>query len=533
MRDQSGESATQLLVDDPAPQGRVEFVEKLESTRQEMHRFLIARALRRLGVLVLALAGLIVFADWLLELSPLVRGTGLALMVVSALALLYRWAIAPRRHFDRQDAAAEVETTFPTLGQQVRTALEYVEPTAATAPALPGLVTALTSQTDRRTSGLNLREVIPWRSLRWLGAGVLGILAVYVGLLIAKPELRIAAGRLFLMPVHYMQLTVEPGNQTLKAGEEFLVQATLTGRPVKKAELLYRMGNAAQEWTRLSFIPDAEVPAGRIAGSLETTLADCQSDFEYRVVAGSVTSPVYQVKVIHPLKLQKLEATVEPPPYTRRKPLLVKEGNFQVIEGSKAEFRITLDRAPQSAALLLKAGKNDGTSSIPLQIKDKELIGQIAAIDKELDYEIQAEAADGMRLDAGKFHIKILPDHKPTVRFIKPKDQIEVTPTTEVHLKLEAADDFGLSKVGIVYQIGDGAPQTLYVKEHADQPASLKTEAILSLEDHKLDFKDGVTYYAFVEDNRPNRPQRTVTDLQFIDIRPFKRDYQLIEGGGT
>jgi hypothetical protein len=116
---------------------------------------------------------------------------------------------------------------------------------------------------------------------------------------------------------------------------------------------------------------------------------------------------------------------------------------------------------------------------------------------------------------------------------VKPKDQIEVTPTTEVHLKLEAADDFGLSKMGIVYQVGDGAPQTLYLKEHVDQPTSLKTEAILSLEDHKLDFKDGVTYYAFVEDNRPNRPQRTVTDLQFIDIRPFKRDYQLIEGGGT
>src|SRR5438128_6915885 len=322
MRDQSGESATRLLVVDPAPQGGVEFVEKLESTRQEMHRFLVARALERLGVLVLVLAGLIVFADWLLELSSLVRGIGLALMAASSLALLYRWAIAPRRHFDRQDAAAEVETTFPSLGQQVRTALEYVEPTVSTAPALPGLVTALTSQTDRRTSSLNLREVIPWRSLRWLGAGVLAILAVYVGLLIAKPELRIAAGRLFLLPVHYTQLTVQPGNQTLKAGEEFLVQVTLTGRPVKKAELQYRIGNAAQEWTRLSFIHDAEVPAGRIAGSLETTLADCQNDFEYQVVAGSVTSPVYQVKVIHPLKLQKLEATVEPPPYTRRKPLL-------------------------------------------------------------------------------------------------------------------------------------------------------------------------------------------------------------------
>ena len=42
-----------------------------------------------------------------------------------------------------------------------------------------------------------------------------------------------------------------------------------------------------------------------------------------------------------------------------------------------------------------------------------------------------------------------------------------------------------------------------------------------------------MTYYAFAEDNRPDRPQRTTTDLQFIDIRPYKRSYQLLETGGS
>ena len=116
---------------------------------------------------------------------------------------------------------------------------------------------------------------------------------------------------------------------------------------------------------------------------------------------------------------------------------------------------------------------------------------------------------------------------------MKPKEQIEVTPTTEVHLKVEAGDDFGLSKIGIVFQVGDNPPETLYLKDQPGQPTSLKTDAVLQLEEHKLNFTDGVTYYAFVEDNHPMHPQRTATDLQFIDIRPFKRMYQILDSGGS
>ena len=42
---------------------------------------------------------------------------------------------------------------------------------------------------------------------------------------------------------------------------------------------------------------------------------------------------------------------------------------------------------------------------------------------------------------------------------------------------------------------------------------------------------DSVTYYAFAEDNYPGRPRRTETDLRYIDIRPFKREYKLGESG--
>ena len=40
---------------------------------------------------------------------------------------------------------------------------------------------------------------------------------------------------------------------------------------------------------------------------------------------------------------------------------------------------------------------------------------------------------------------------------------------------------------------------------------------------------DSLTYYAFAEDNYPAGPKRTETDLRYIDIRPFKREYKMAE----
>src|SRR5262249_15886233 len=151
-----------------------------------------------------------------------------------------------------------------------------------------------------------------------------------------------------------------------------------------------------------------------------------------------------------------------------------------------------------------------------------DLVGELAAVQRELEYEISAEAVDGMRLDAGKFRIQVQPDRKPTIRFVKPQEQIEVTPSTEVALRVEATDDFGVAKVGIVYQIGNGPKKTLHLHNDPAQPTTLTVESLLALEEHDVGFQDGVTYYAFAEDNHPTTPQRATTELQFIDIRPYR-----------
>ena len=61
-----------------------------------------------------------------------------------------------------------------------------------------------------------------------------------------------------------------------------------------------------------------------------------------------------------------------------------------------------------------------------------------------------------------------------------------------------------------------------------DLPVTAGVLTMLYLEKHQINFKDGISYYAFVVDNYPNNPHRVVSDLRFIDILPYKHVYSLV-----
>jgi hypothetical protein len=535
MHNAASEAGTVTLEPPVTGAGPVALVARLEATRRGMRRCRQVRILLRTAIAVLLLAGLLAAADWLWVLSSDVRAAGLLAPGMLSAAGLLRALLAGRRGPERGDVATLVERYFPDLGQSVRTTLEYVEPSPDTAPATPGLVRALTQDTDRRTRSLPLRKLVPWRSLRLPAACLAALVLAFAALLVWYPELRTTPLRLVLLPAQYTNLEVAPGDCTLRAGGDCTVQATVSGRPVSNVDLFCRPLETS-EWTAVALAPP-DAPSGKVLGRLETTLRDCRQDLEYRVVAGPVESPVYRLTVLRPLALEKIEAAVEPPAYTRKPLTVVPEGNFTVLEGSRVRFHFTLDRPPAEALLRLSVGDGSPKSpaskpiALPLHIEGAELTGELAAVEKDLVYEIHARAADGMELEPARFRIGVQPDRKPSVRFLHPREQIEVTPIAEVRLHVQAADDLGLAKVGIVYQVGNGPGKTLYLADLPAQPATHTAEVVLALEEHPLTFQDAIGYYAFAEDNRPGRPQRAVTELQFIDIRPFKREYQFVKGG--
>ena len=173
-------------------------VGELDTTRSAMHRYRMAEVLVMTTLAVVGLLWLLGLADWAWALRPPWRAIGMAAIALAALAFVGRRVLGPDRRFGRAEAAEEVEAAFPGLGQRVRTTLEYNEPTPSTAPAAPGLVRALASDTDRRTRSLDFRGLVPWRRLRGPVAVELALVLLATAALVTVPEARITARRLLL-----------------------------------------------------------------------------------------------------------------------------------------------------------------------------------------------------------------------------------------------------------------------------------------------------------------------------------------------
>jgi hypothetical protein len=519
------------------PPSAAELVARVESTWRKRRRYRAIRAVLWISLVFLLFGGLFALADYLFLLGETQR---LALWVVAGVlgvVLVARSWWKSRHAISRQDTVDRIETAFSELGQRVCTTVDYAEPTETTMSADPRLIEALAQDTRQRTYRLDFEQVIPWRRLVRLAISLGALAACFALVLAISPDARIATKRFFLLPAYYTQLEVEPGDCALLAQRDLKVTATISGRPVDEATLLYRKAASESEWTSVA-LGTRESDDAPLAGAFDATLKKCENDLEYRVVAGEVESETYRVTVDYPLVLKEITASIHPPKYTRRKDRDVNEGDFRVCEGSMVDLRIALDRPAQSAQIRFLPPKKrpkgyELPPPVPLEIAEAALTCSLGPITKNLAYEIDAEAPDGMRLEPHRFEIKVRPDRKPTIRFVQPKAELEVTPTTEVGLQVKAKDDYGLTKMGIVYQIGDGPEQTLWLDNDLREKPSFAIRETLFLEEHEIDFKDGVTYYAFVEDNNPKNPRRVTTDLRFIDIRPYKREYQLVKGGGT
>jgi hypothetical protein len=133
------------------------------------------------------------------------------------------------------------------------------------------------------------------------------------------------------------------------------------------------------------------------------------------------------------------------------------------------------------------------------------------------------------------YKIEVLEDRAPRVAFEQPDEALEVHPIAEVLNRIRVGDDFGLTRAGIVFQFNNGEEQTLIVKDFTGEPAKNRTGAslqeMLLLEKLAASPTDSLAYYAFAEDNYPGGARRTETDLRYLDIRPFKREYKLAESG--
>ncbi|SFH74071.1 coiled-coil domain-containing protein [Planctomicrobium piriforme] len=476
------------------------------------------------------------------------RQTRVVLLAIGVGAMLCWCLLQFMRIFRRWGTlatTAEVEAKFPELGQRIRTAAQYEAGQSSSAGSAPALVQALVEETRKQAEPLDFNQVVPYRPL-WTSFAVLSLtlLAVLCSSA-ANWEWGTALSRTLGARNEYSALVVKPGNADVDQGRSLPIEFQIQGRPRKSLQLSWRLASSEDNAWTTDVIDDqsGEHPAPR-EWSYQYQLQQVREPVEYRITAGPEISPIYRVGVRYPLKIKQVKTSLQSPAYTGGAEHQVADGNVSGLAGSAATFVIELDREPVSADVQLsRVGDlepdEERTRMAPVEIQGNVLTWKLP-LQQDLTWMLAARSAEGMSLPEKRFRVRIRTDRAPEVSFQDPQADAEVHTLAEVLLRMRASDDFGLTKSGIVFQINNLEEHTLLEEDFAAAAAAAaelengkrlapqtraQLERILPLEYFGLTQKDAVTYYAFAEDNFPNGPHRTQTDLRFIDIRPFRIEY--------
>lgn len=535
------------------------FLRRFDALWARLRRVQFGQSLTVWGLAVLAVWIALIAADFWLELSRGARIAGIGVGIGLALAFAWQLWRQYRQGGTRPRTAAEIERSFPQLGQSIRTTVQYGEASTdqiQAAGVRSGLVSALEDETHSRSRGLHLDSIVPARRLWLIAGGLAASVVLLLGTMSLNWEVRVAAARSLLSETPYSQLRVAPGNIKVDQGKPVEIEWTLSGRTDRDVKLLTRpAGDPQGVWSQRDFSASQASERGDRFLTFTARIDSVKKPMEYRAAAGDLESPVYRIDVRYPLALKTVKIEVTPPAYTNHPPKTTEDPNLTVVEGSSARFAITLDQPPRTASLVIRdlARREDemappSTRTVPLEIAGTELTA-LLPLTGDMKYSIIAETSEGQRLPENSYRVRVRPDQPPEVYFEEPGDELEVHTLAEVLMRIRVRDDFGLARAGIVFEVNNEEEYPLLNEEFATAAEELQKlgkltpdtqaalEKVLPLEFFELKMTDSVAYYAFAEDNYPGTPHRSVTDLRFVDIRPFRIRYTVRddpdgEGGG-
>ena len=495
----------------------------------------IVRAVRRRWRLKLLLRGaaivgaaallLVVASSWALQRAGFAPAALLVSRVVAygTLAwLLFRYVVRPlaRRVTDEQ-VALYLEEHDPDAHELLLTGL-HVERQGVLSPLAGRIVRAALEVCARLQDGRLLER----RDMRRSGAALLGVTGAALLLTGLQPAaLRSGVGALLhpwrrAAAVSAYAIEVEPGDVTIPRGAEQRIRARLHGFQAGDVVLVARSGSDSA-FQRLPMSADS-------GGRYEVSLFDVREATEYFVESGGVRSAVYHIRVADLPYVKALALEYRYPAYTGLAPERVEVGgDVAAVRGTRVHVEATTTVPAAGGEIVLSNG-----ARFPLARDSAGAWTGEFPIEHQGFYHIELKAPGGQAVNGSpEYAIDVLPDRPPSVRLTAPGRDTRPTSVDEVYVEARADDDYGVRALELHYSVNGGPEKSLDLFQSAHGPTGVTAGHTLYLEEMALQPGDIVSYYARARDNGPGSRPAT-SDIYFLTVRPFGRDYRQADSGG-
>lgn len=247
-------------------------------------------------------------------------------------------------------------------------------------------------------------------------------------------------------------LKVIPGDITIVKGSPASISAIPYGRIPGKIWIHYREGDG--DWTRESYSTKDVV---------RKDFPRVVSEIHYKASIKETYTKEYTISITYPPELTDMSLRYVYPAYTKLPPMVSTKsnGNIVALAGTEvyvsgettqdlAEVRIILDEDTLD-------GEVDGDKfSVPL------------LVDEDQFYTIELTDVYGNKnVDPPRFSITAIPDEHPSVRIVEPGIDIDVPNDMVVAVNSRVTDDFGISKIELVYSL-KGISKRIVIEEGSE-----------------------------------------------------------------
>jgi hypothetical protein len=478
------------------------------------------RAFLRAWMLGAATAGAMLMvgllAVWLIaqEGVPLV-------FVVSAVGLVagaaLSFAFLPLRHqpTDRQ-IARFIEEQAGGLDEVIVTAVD----TSSTRSG--PLADLLVSDAIRAARGVDSHRVVTHDSMvRAAVGGAIGtvVFATAFWFFVPSASKAIDVAGAYLFPAFY-SIDVTPGSIKVREGQPVVVTARIPGvEGGVVPSIVVGKGDAART---------ARMLAGATAEEFTITLNNITTSFPYVVTAGSARSSEFDVQVIRPVKVSRIDVKYDYAPGLGLESHTEQDGgDIFAPSGTKVQLTITTDKPVANGKLTLGDGKAVLLSGHS-QVFTADLV-----VSTDGSYRVGLQDVDGLSNEGGtEYFIRMLNDRPPDVRILRPGGDKQVSPLEEVGIEARADDDYGVRSLELVVKSNTGKEKVIPIGAPISGSVASGLHTVF-LEDLNVKPGDVVTYYARATDvGRGRRPTESRSDIFFLEVKPYEEEFTASEGQG-
>ena len=186
------------------------------------------------------------------------------------------------------------------------------------------------------------------------------------------------------------------------------------------------------------------------------------------------------------------------PAYTGLPPRTIEgtTGELSALRGTEARIETRADRPVARAYVEI-----DGVA-LPLEVEGGRILRGTIRLQSSTRYAFRFDDERGRVVARGpEIAITVLDDQSPSVRIEAPVAELVVTERDTVEIQYEATDDFGVSRLELVYKVGPTEEQTIPLGSPRETPRRVSKSFTWDLA--TLDLRPGetVTYYVRAQDN--------------------------------